>query len=115
MVARRSLVLSGGRLKELPTSDALDGVTGYVEKATPPTSDDYLRPIIDGDRWFNTSTGITYVYVAGAWTSDAADTVSRYVPFYLQSGEMSQIPLNADGSIPFFLADGTSSPIPTQA
>lgn len=115
MAARRPLVLANGRLKELPTADAVAGVAGYVEKATAPTSSDYRRPIIDGDRWFNTINGITYVRVLGAWAATKVAALSRYVPFYLQSGASSPIRLNTDGSIPFVLTDGTPSPIPTQA
>lgn len=115
MAARRPLVLVDGRKKELPAVDALAGVTGYVEKATAPTSADFRRAIIDGDRWFSTVTGITYVWVLGAWASTKVAALSRYVPFYLQSGVSSPIRLNTDGSIPFVLTDGTPSPIPTQA
>lgn len=115
MVARRSLVLKAGRLSELPSTDALDGVTGWVRKAFAPVDADFKRPIIQGDRWFNEQNGITYSYVNGAWVYDNAAALSRYVPAYLSNGTSTPIPLNADGTIPAYLSDGTYTPIPTQA
>jgi len=46
----------------------------------------------------------------------AGDSVpgGRAVPFYLQDGTSSPIPLNADGEVPFLLQDGTPSNIPVQ-
>lgn len=115
MAARRPLVRIDGRLKELPSADALAGVTGWFPKSTPPDAADYKRQVIEGDRWFNTTNGIQYTWVAGAWVYDNAAALSRYVPAYLSNGSASPIPLNADGTVPAYLSDGSYSPFATQA
>ncbi|WOB24734.1 MULTISPECIES: hypothetical protein [Xanthomonas] len=115
MTARRPLVRVGGVNRQLSAGDALDGVTGFVSKATTPTASDYGRALINGDRWRNITNGVLYTYQDGAWLYDNAASLSRYVPARLSNGTASPIPLNADGTIPAKLADGTSSNIPTQA
>lgn len=116
MTARKALVVgSTGNVSELASTDALDGVTGWVSKATTPDATDFKRPVLQGDRWLNTTNGITYTYVNGAWVYDNAAALSRYVPAYLSNGAASPIALNADGTIPAYLSDGTYTPIPTQA
>lgn len=114
---RRPIVSAtgGGAVTSVNSRTGVVSVPDFVQKATAPNSTDYGRSIIDGDRWFNTANGVDYTWVAGAWTYDNAASLSRYVPFYLQTGAASPIGLNADGTIPFYLADGTPSPIPTQA
>lgn len=117
MAARKPLVIGSVGLKaELDASDALDGVTAYVEKSTTPTSTDYRRPLILGDRWRNTTNGIVYTYSdTGVWLYDTASSLSRYVPARLRSGASSPIPLNTDGTVPAKLRNGTVSNIPTTA
>lgn len=116
MTARKALVVgSNNHTSELPAVDALDGVVAYVEKATEPTAADYRRPIIEGDRWFNTATGFVYTYQDSVWLRDNVAALSGYVPFMLQNGASSPIALNDDGSVPFKLQDGTVSNIPTRA
>lgn len=105
----------GGAVSSVNARTGAVVVPDFVQKATAPVSADFGRAIIDGDRWFNTTNGVDYTWVAGAWLHDNAAALSRYVPAYLASGAASPIPLNADGTIPAYLADGTYSPIPTQA
>ncbi len=90
-------------------------VPDFVIKATPPMAADFGRPIIEGDRWFNSTNGVQYSRVGGAWVYDNAASLSRYMPAFLASGASSPVPLNADGTVPAFLADGSSSPFATQA
>ncbi|WP_440984902.1 hypothetical protein ACQHIH_15950 [Xanthomonas sontii] len=90
-------------------------VPDFVSKATAPTSTDYGRALVNGDRWRNTTNGVLYTYQDGAWLYDNAASLSRYVPARLTNGASAPIPLNADGTIPAKLADGTVSNIPVQA
>ncbi|WP_157835142.1 hypothetical protein [Xanthomonas sp. SHU 199] len=90
-------------------------VPDFVSKATTPTSTDYGRALVNGDRWRNTNNGVLYTYQDGAWLYDNAASLSRYVPARLSTGAASPIPLNADGTIPARLSNGTLSNIPTQA
>jgi hypothetical protein len=105
----------GGAVTSVNARIGAVAVPDFVQKATAPTSADYGRPIIDGDRWFNTTNGVDYTWVAGAWTYDNAAALSRYMPAYLANGTASPIPLNADGTVPAYLADGSYSPFATQA
>lgn len=105
----------GGGVTSVNARTGVVAVPDFVQKATAPTSTDFGRPIIDGDRWFNTTNGVDYTWVAGAWTYDNAAALSRYMPAYLANGTASPIPLNADGTVPAYLADGSYSPFATQA
>ncbi len=114
MTARRALVLNGSnQTAEIATTDALYGVTGYVEKATTPTGADYNRSTLyPGDRWLNTTNGFLYEYGDGAWLTVNAGSIGRRVPAWLSNGTSSPIPLNSDGTVPAKLANGTVSNIP---
>lgn len=105
----------GGAVTSVNARTGVVAVPDFVVKATAPVDADFGRPIIEGDRWFNASNGVTYTYVDGGWVYDNAASLSRYVPFLLVDGSSSPIPLNADGTIPFILQNGTPSNIPTQA
>lgn len=105
----------GGAVTSVNARTGAVAVPDFVQKATAPTSTDYGRAIIDGDRWFNTTNGVDYTWVGGAWTYDNAASLSRYMPAYLANGNASPVPLNADGTVPAYLANGTYSPFATQA
>lgn len=105
----------GGAVSSVNARTGAVVVPDFVQKATAPVSADFGRAIIDGDRWFNTTNGVDYTWVAGAWVHDNAASLSRYMPAYLANGAASPVPLNADGSVPAYLANGTYSPFATQA
>lgn len=76
-------------------------VPDFVSKPTTPTAADYGRPIIDGDRWFNSSTGISYTYNGGAWLSDGSSApvssvFGRTGAVVAQSGDYTAAQVGAD-------------------
>lgn len=105
----------GGAVTSVNARTGAVAVPDFVSKATAPTATDFGRPLIEGDRWFNTSNGVEYTYVGGAWVYDNAAALSRYMPAYLANGSASPVPLNTDGTVPAYLANGTYSPFATQA
>ncbi|WP_102945322.1 hypothetical protein [Stenotrophomonas sp. VV52] len=109
------LAPSGGSVLSVNARTGAVVVPDFVIKATAPVAGDFGRAIIDGDRWFNSTSGVDYIRVAGAWVHDNAAALSRYMPAYLANGSPSPVPLNADGTVPAYLANGTSSPFATQA
>lgn len=105
----------GGAVTSVNARTGAVVVPDFVIKATAPVAGDFGRAIIDGDRWFNSTNGVDYIRVAGAWVHDNAAALSRYMPAYLANGSPSPVPLNADGTVPAYLANGASSPFATQA
>ncbi len=76
-------------------------VPDFVSKATAPTGGDYGRPIIDGDRWFNSTTGISYTSNGGAWLSDGSSApvssvFGRTGSVVAQSGDYTAAQVGAD-------------------
>ncbi|KAK6696912.1 hypothetical protein SNK04_013810 [Fusarium graminearum] len=64
---RRPIVSAtgGGAVTSVNSRTGAVSVPDFVQKATAPTSGDFGRAIIDGDRWFNTTNGVDYTWVAG--------------------------------------------------
>lgn len=62
MATRRPLVSVAGRTKELPAGDSLVGA-GVAVSATAPVSP------AEGDEWFDTTSGIQYTRIGGAWVA----------------------------------------------
>lgn len=105
----------GGAVTSVNARTGAVTVPDFVVKDTAPVEADFGRPIIEGDRWFNSASGIEYSRVGGAWVYSNQAALSRYMPAYLANGSASPVPLNADGTVPAYLANGTYSPFATQA
>lgn len=110
-----SVTGGGGAVTSVNARTGAVTVPDFVVKATAPVEADFGRPIIEGDRWFNSTSGIEYSRVGGAWVYSNQAALSRYMPAYLANGSASPVPINADGTVPAYLANGTYSPFATQA
>jgi len=73
----------GGAVSSVNARTGAVTVPDFVSKATAPTSTDFGRALIEGDRWFNTTNGIEYSQVGGAWVYSNQAALSRYMPAYL--------------------------------
>lgn len=75
MAERRPLVLVSGRVKELPAADTLPGVGGGASGVT--VSDTAPVSPVEGQEWFDTTSGVQYTRIGAAWVEPGAGTITN--------------------------------------